>query len=128
MKIQLLKLKKGSSIQTEKGCYQITKNTSLRVIANNQTDKARTASPVAGSHQPDPAQPVDKSTILGLLQEHMERLEQSEYQLMMDGIYKDDELEPLGQSFGELHQPSLYGAVLCQLSELKSLFKKIENL
>ncbi|BDS10587.1 hypothetical protein [Aureispira anguillae] len=126
---KLIKLKKGAVITLDGSPLQLSKAVNLRVVATNKSDSKPAPTKVAqGEHQQDLPHPVDKKEVLALVQEHLNKLGQDEYALMMDGIFQDDDLEALNGSFNDLHKTSIYAATVTHISELKSLYQALKNL
>jgi hypothetical protein len=143
--MQNIKAKKGETISLEGKNYRLNKTISLSVTPERMTDAvvapqqevapeqevitAPAAPEVEGEAKSDPAQGIDKGTVLGLIQEKVNALEKQENKLLMEGVFDEqDDLELLDQQRGEQYKTANYAATTVHIMDLKSLYKKVKNL
>lgn len=145
--MQNIKAKKGDTISLQGKNYRLNKTISLSVTPERMTDtvvapqqevaleqeQKVTTAPVApevqGEPKSDPAQGIDKGTVLGLIQKQIDKLEKHENELLMEGLFGDQEdLDLVDQQIGEQYQTANYAAATVHIMDLKSLYKKVKNL
>jgi hypothetical protein len=143
--MQNIKAKKGDTISLEGKNYRLNKTISLSVTPERLTDTvvapqqevapeqevitAPAAPEVQGEAKSDPAQGIDKGTVLGLIQKQIDKLEQHENTLLMEGVFDDiDDLDLVDQQRGEPYKTANYAAATVHIMDLKSLYKKVKNL
>lgn len=133
--MQNIKARKGDKISIEGKNYRLGKSTNLRVTPARSTDTVLAPQqeaiqpPVEGEQKSDPAQAIDKGTVLGLIQEEINVLEKHENDLMMDGLFDlQDDLDLEDQQRGEHYKTANYAATTVHIMTLKSLYKKVQNL
>lgn len=133
--MQNIKARKGDKISIEGKNYRLGKSTNLRVTPDRSTDtvlapQQEAIQPlVEGEQKSDPAQAIDKGTVLGLIQEEINVLEKHENDLMMDGLFDlQDDLDLEDQQRGEHYKTANYAATTVHIMTLKSLYKKVQNL
>jgi hypothetical protein len=143
--MQKIKAKKGDTISLQGKKYRLNKTISLSVTPERMTDTvvapqqevapeqevatAPAAPEVQGEAKSDPAQGIDKGTVLGLIQEKIDKLEQHENELLMEGLFGEQEdLDLVDQQRGEQYQTANYAATTVHIMDLKSLYKKVKNL
>jgi len=101
------------------------------VVAPRQevTPPPPAAPEVQGEAKSDPAQGIDKGTVLGLIEKQIEVLEKHENKLLMEGVFDDlDDLDLVDQQRGEPYKTANYAAATVHVMDLKSLYKKVKNL
>lgn len=136
--MKTIKLKRGDVISHAGKTYRMNKTIHANVTAEHQTDTTVTPrqeippppipEPV-GRAKSDPAQGLSKARVLELIQEKIKVLEQHENKLLMEGIFDvDDDLELIDQQRGENYKTASYAATTVHIMDLKSLYKKVENL
>lgn len=143
--MQNIKAKKGDTISLQGKKYRLNKTISLSVTPERMTDTvvapqqevapeqavatAPAAPEVQGEAKSDPAQGIDKGTVLGLIQKQIDKLEQHENELLMEGLFgEQDDLDLVDQQRGEQYQTANYAATTVHIMDLKSLYKKVKNL
>lgn len=143
--MQNIKAKKGDTISLQGKKYRLNKTISLSVTPERMTDTvvapqqevapeqevitAPAAPEIQGEAKSDPAQGINKGTVLGLIQEKIDKLEQHENELLMEGLFgEQDDLDLVDQQRGEQYQTANYAATTVHIMDLKSLYKKVKNL
>jgi len=136
--MKTIKLKRGDTISHEGKQYRMNKSISASVTAERKTDmavapqQAIAPPPVPepeGEAKSDPAQGIQKAAVLELIQEKIKVLEKHENKLLMEGIFDvDDDLELVDQQRGENYKTATYAATTVHIMDLKSLYKKVQNL
>jgi hypothetical protein len=143
--MQNIKAKKGETISLQGKKYRLNKTISLSVTPERLTDTvvapqqevapeqevitAPAAPEVQGEAKSDPAQGIDKGTVLGLIQKQIDQLEKHENTLLMEGVFDDlDDLDLVDQQRGEPYKTANYAAATVHIMDLKSLYKKVKNL
>lgn len=143
--MQNIKAKKGETISLQGKKYRLNKTISLSVTPERLTDTvvapqqevapeqevitAPAAPEVQGEAKSDPAQGIDKGTVLGLIQKQIDKLEKHENTLLMEGVFDDlDDLDLVDQERGEPYKTANYAAATVHIMDLKSLYKKVKNL
>ena len=143
--MQNIKAKKGDTISLQGKNYRLNKTISLSVTPERITDTVLApvqevaaqqevitppaAPEVQGEAKSDPSQGIDKGTVLGLIQEKIDVLEKHENELLMEGVFgEQDDLDLIDQQRGEQYQTANYAATTVHIMDLKSLYKKVKNL
>jgi hypothetical protein len=137
--MQIIKLRNGDNLSHNGTDYRVRKTISVSVTAEQKTDfvtdpkkeglREENIPVVQGEQQSDPAQAIDKGTVLGLIQKEIETLEKHENALLMEGVFDvDDDLDLVDQQRGESYKTANYAATAVHVMNLKSLYKKVKNL
>jgi outer membrane protein OmpA-like peptidoglycan-associated protein len=125
MSIKNVKLHKGEKIAIEGINYQVASTVNVRVKKGRE--EAQEAEPTA-EHRTDAAQPVDKRTVLAVIQRKMKALEQKENNALFDigaddVLFEFDEADATPQATISEHI-----SIVAQITNLQELFKEIKAL
>jgi len=120
-----VKLHKGDHLAIKGINYQVVSTTNIRVSKGKEDTKE--AEPVA-EHRSDEAQPIDKKTVLAVIQRKIKRLEQKENNSLYDigaedVLFEFDEADLTSSSTVSEHI-----SLVAQITNLQELFKEIKAL
>lgn len=147
--MKTINLRKGEEFSHKGKKYRVNKSVPVKVSTNRKTDSLTEEqkieilpligdsgagtipdSPeVQGESKRDPAQAIDKATVLGLIQKEIDKLKKHENDLLMEGIFDvDDDLDLIDQQRGENYKTANYAATAVHVMTLKTLYKTIQKL
>lgn len=115
-----LKLRPGDKIFHGDKEFIVSKQSSLNVRAAliGQIEQE-----VAGNHQTDVPDPVDRSKVVDLIKEYISKVEEHQSELVRAEAFRDDELE-----IGEHYRTSIYAASAVYVTELSNLVEQLGEL
>lgn len=125
MAVKNVKLHKGDEIAILGINYKVASTTNVRVKKGKEdTEEAEPQ----GERRTDQAEPIDKKTVLSIIQKKIKALEQKETDAMFDidaddVLFEFDHSEPRPQAAISEHI-----SIAAQITNLQELFKKIKAL